>query len=201
MNLIQSNPIVLASGNSGKIKEFQAILAAHPIIPQSQFNIVEADETGSTFVENAIIKARNAALHSKLPAIADDSGLVVDALNGAPGVRSARYAGQKSSDQENLQKLLVDLEGIPDQQRSGRFICVLVYMEHAEDPFPLIAHGVWEGRVLQQPVGENGFGYDPVFWVPDRECSSAQLSAAEKNCLSHRAQALIKLRQLINERT
>jgi len=201
MNLIQSNPIVLASGNAGKIKEFQAILAAHPIIPQSQFNIVEAEETGSTFVENAIIKARNAALHSKLPAIADDSGLVVDALNGAPGVRSARYAGQKSSDQENLQKLLVDLEGIPDQQRSGRFICVLVYMEHAEDPFPLIAHGVWEGRVLQQPVGENGFGYDPVFWVPDRECSSAQLSAAEKNCLSHRAQALFKLRQLINERT
>jgi len=201
MNLIQSNPIVLASGNSGKIKEFQAILAAHPIIPQSQFNIVEAEETGSTFVENAIIKARNAALHSKLPAIADDSGLVVDALNGAPGVRSARYAGQKSSDQENLQKLLVDLEGIPDQQRSGRFICVLVYMEHAEDPFPLIAHGVWEGRVLQQPVGENGFGYDPVFWVPDRDCSSAQLSASEKNCLSHRAQALIKLRQLINERT
>jgi len=201
MNLIQSNPIVLASGNSGKIKEFQAILAAHPIIPQSQFNIVEAEETGSTFVENAIIKARNAALHSKLPAIADDSGLVVDALNGAPGVRSARYAGQKSSDQENLQKLLVDLEGIPDQQRSARFICILVYMVHAEDPFPLIAHGVWEGRVLQQPVGENGFGYDPVFWVPDRECSSAQLSAAEKNCLSHRAQALIKLRQLINERT
>ena len=201
MNLIQSNPIVLASGNAGKIKEFQAILAAHPIIPQSQFNIVEAEETGSTFVENAIIKARNAALHSKLPAIADDSGLVVDALNGAPGVRSARYAGQKSSDQENLQKLLVDLEGIPDQQRSGRFICVLVYMEHAEDPFPLIAHGVWEGRVLQQPVGENGFGYDPVFWVPDRDCSSAQLSAAEKNCLSHRAQALFKLRQLINERT
>jgi len=201
MNLIQSNPIVLASGNAGKIKEFQAILAAHPIIPQSQFNIVEAEETGSTFVENAIIKARNAALHSKLPAIADDSGLVVDALNGAPGVRSARYAGQKSSDQENLQKLLVDLEGIPDQQRSGRFICVLVYMEHAEDPFPLIAHGVWEGRVLQQPVGENGFGYDPVFWVPDRDCSSAQLSASEKNCLSHRAQALIKLRQLINERT
>ena len=201
MNLIQSNPIVLASGNSGKIKEFQAILAAHPIIPQSQFNIVEAEETGSTFVENAIIKARNAALHSKLPAIADDSGLVVDALNGAPGVRSARYAGQKASDQENLQKLLVDLEGIPDQQRSARFICVLVYMEHAEDPFPLIAHGVWEGRVLQQPVGENGFGYDPVFWVPDRDCSSAQLSASEKNCLSHRAQALFKLRQLINERT
>ena len=201
MNLIQSNPIVLASGNSGKIKEFQAILAAHPIIPQSQFNIVEAEETGSTFVENAIIKARNAALHSKLPAIADDSGLVVDALNGAPGVRSARYAGQKASDQENLQKLLVDLEGIPDQQRSARFICILVYMVHAEDPFPLIAHGVWEGRVLQQPVGENGFGYDPVFWVPDRECSSAQLSAAEKNCLSHRAQALFKLRQQINERT
>jgi XTP/dITP diphosphohydrolase len=201
MNLIQSNPIVLASGNSGKIKEFQAILAAHPIIPQSQFNIVEAVETGSTFVENAIIKARNAALHSKLPAIADDSGLVVDALNGAPGVISARYAGHKASDQENLQKLLIDLEGIPDQQRSSRFICVLVYMEHAEDPFPLIAHGIWEGRVLQQPVGENGFGYDPVFWVPERDCSSAQLSAAEKNCLSHRAQALIQLRQLINERT
>jgi XTP/dITP diphosphohydrolase len=200
MNLLKSNQIVLASGNSDKIKEIQTILADHPIIPQSQYNIIEAEETGSTFVENAIIKARNAALHSMLPAIADDSGLVVDALHGAPGVISARYAGLKASDQDNLQKLLANLEGIPDQQRSARFICVLVYMEHANDPFPLIAQGVWEGRILHHPVGENGFGYDPVFWVPDSHCSSAQLSAADKNTLSHRAQALNKLRQLIKEK-
>jgi XTP/dITP diphosphohydrolase len=200
MNLLKSNQIVLASGNSDKIKEIQTILADHPIIPQSQYNIIEAEETGSTFVENAIIKARNAALHSMLPAIADDSGLVVDALHGAPGVISARYAGLKASDQDNLQKLLANLEGIPDQQRSARFICVLVYMEHADDPFPLIAQGVWEGRILHHPVGENGFGYDPVFWVPDSHCSSAQLSAADKNTLSHRAQALNKLRQLIKEK-
>jgi XTP/dITP diphosphohydrolase len=200
MNLLKSNQIVLASGNSDKIKEIQTILADHPIIPQSQYNIIEAEETGSTFVENAIIKARNAALHSMLPAIADDSGLVVDALHGAPGIISARYAGLKASDQDNLQKLLANLEGIPDQQRSARFICVLVYMEHANDPFPLIAQGVWEGRILHHPVGENGFGYDPVFWVPDSHCSSAQLSAADKNTLSHRAQALNKLRQLIKEK-
>ena len=199
MTAFQSRQIVLASSNTGKIKEIQALLTGHPILPQSQFNIADAEETGSTFVENAIIKARNAALHSGLPAIADDSGLVVDALNGAPGVISARYAGVGASDQQNLQKLLDSLEGVPDQQRSARFICVLVFLQQADDPFPLIAQGVWEGRILHDPVGENGFGYDPVFWVPDYQCSSAQLSAAVKNSLSHRGQALKKLTQLIKD--
>ena len=165
--------LVLASGNKGKIKEIQAILANHLIVPQSAFNVLEAEETGSTFVENAIIKARNAALHCNLPAIADDSGLVVDALNGAPGVISARYAGVGASDQDNVIKLLQQLEGIPEAQRTARFICVMVFMTHAEDPFPVIAQGVWEGLILNEQVGANGFGYDPVFWVPSHQCASA----------------------------
>jgi len=158
------------------------------------------EETGATFVENAILKARNAALHCKLPAIADDSGLVVDALNGAPGVISARYAGVGASDQDNLNKLLQELEGVPEKLRTARFICVMVFMEHANDPCPVIAQGVWEGRILDHAVGENGFGYDPVFWVPERQCASAQLSAEVKNSLSHRGQALKKLTGLIKAR-
>ena len=185
--------IVLASSNPGKIREIQAILAEHPIVPQSAFNVVECDETGSTFVENAILKARNAALHCKLPAIADDSGLVVDALNGAPGVISARYAGVGASDRDNLNKLLQELEGVPEKLRTARFICVMVFMEHANDPCPVIAQGVWEGRILDHAAGENGFGYDPVFWVPEQNCASAELSAEVKNSLSHRGQALKKL--------
>ena len=192
--------IVLASGNPGKIREIQAILADHPIVPQSAFNVVDAEETGSTFVENAILKARNAALHCQLPAIADDSGLVVDALNGAPGVISARYAGVGASDQDNVDKLLQELEGVPDELRTARFICVMVFMEHANDPCPVIAQGVWEGRILDHAVGENGFSYDPVFWVPERQCASAQLSAEVKNSLSHRGQALKKLTALIKAR-
>lgn len=187
--------IVLASGNAGKIREIQAILQNDKILPQSQFNVVEPEETGSTFVENAIIKARNAALHCQLPAIADDSGLVVDALHGAPGVISARYAGVGASDQANLDKVLLELQRVPDQQRSARFICVLVYLRHADDPTPIIAQGIWEGRILQQPVGENGFGYDPVFWVEQYQCSSAQLAPELKNALSHRGQALRSLSQ------
>jgi XTP/dITP diphosphohydrolase len=189
--------IVLASGNQGKIREIQAILANHPIIAQSQFDVPEVEETGSTFVENAIIKARNAALHCNMPAIADDSGLVVDALDGAPGVISARYAGNGASDQENLQKVLTDLEGVPDSKRSARFICVMVFLHHAEDPCPIIAQGIWEGRILQHSVGNNGFGYDPIFWVPDQNCTSAELSANSKNRLSHRGQALQRLITLI----
>jgi XTP/dITP diphosphohydrolase len=189
--------IVLASGNQGKIREIQAILANHPIIAQSQFDVPEVEETGSTFVENAIIKARNAALHCNMPAIADDSGLVVDALDGAPGVISARYAGNGASDQENLQKVLTDLEGVPDSKRSARFICVMVFLHHAEDPCPVIAQGIWEGRILQRSVGNNGFGYDPIFWVPDQNCTSAELSANSKNRLSHRGQALQRLITLI----
>lgn len=153
----------------------------------------EAKETGLTFVENAIIKARNAALHCNLPALADDSGLVVDALQGAPGVISARYAGIGASDQDNLVKLLEDMDGVPDRQRSARFVCVIVFMRHAQDPVPVIAQGVWEGRILKRPVGENGFGYDPVFWVPDKGCASAELSPEDKNAISHRGQALHRL--------
>ncbi|MDI1293360.1 MAG: RdgB/HAM1 family non-canonical purine NTP pyrophosphatase [Methylobacter sp.] len=191
------NKIVLASGNPSKIREIQAILAEHPIVPQSTFNVVDAEETGATFVENAILKARNAALHCKLPAIADDSGLVVDALNGAPGVISARYAGVHASDRDNLNKLLRELESVPAELRTARFICVMVFMEHANDPCPVIAQGVWEGRILDHAAGENGFGYDPVFWVPSHNCTSAELPAAVKNALSHRGQALGHLTALI----
>jgi XTP/dITP diphosphohydrolase len=183
-------PVVLASGNAGKIREIQAILKAHPIVPQNQWKISEVEETGTTFVENAILKARHAALHCQLPAIADDSGLVVDALDGAPGVISARYAGIGASDEANVAKLLAELHGVPDELRTARFICVLVFMQHANDPTPVIAQGVWEGKILPQPVGENGFGYDPVFWVEDYQCSSAQLPAEVKNRLSHRGKAL-----------
>ena len=200
MTLSALQQIVLASGNPGKIKEIQAILEGHPIVAQSAFNVAEADETGSTFVENAIIKARNAALHCQLPAIADDSGLVVDALNGAPGVISARYAEIGASDQDNVQKLLKELEGVPDELRSARFICVMVFMEHADDPFPVIAQGVWEGKILNHAVGDQGFGYDPVFWVPKYRCASAELPASVKNALSHRGQALRSLTDLLKAR-
>lgn len=190
--------IVLASGNAGKIREIQAMLPEHPILRQAEFGIGDAEETGSTFVENAIIKARHAALHSGLPAIADDSGLVVDALNGAPGVYSARYAGPGSSDLDNLNKLLRDLAGIPDAARSARFICVLAFLRHAADPMPIIAQGVWEGRIATHPAGGNGFGYDPVFWLPAHGCTSAELAPEVKNALSHRGQALRNLAALFN---
>lgn len=189
--------VVLASGNPGKIREIQAILKEHPIVPQNQWDIIEAEETGTTFVENAILKARHAAQHCQLPAIADDSGLVVDALDGAPGVISARYARVGASDAENVTKLLAALEGVPEEQRTARFICVLVFMQHANDPFPIIAQGVWEGRILLEPIGENGFGYDPVFWVDEYQCSSAQLPAELKNSLSHRGKALKMLTEAL----
>jgi XTP/dITP diphosphohydrolase len=182
--------IVLASGNPGKIKEIQAILKDLTVLPQSQFNVEEAEETGSTFVENAIIKAKNAASHCGLPAIADDSGLVIDALQGAPGVISARYAGINASDQDNLLKVLKNLEKIPTEQRTARFVCVLVFMRHANDPLPIIAQGIWEGLIMTESIGDNGFGYDPIFWVPTQKKSSAQLSPEIKNTISHRGQAL-----------
>jgi XTP/dITP diphosphohydrolase len=200
MTFLSTQQIVLASSNVGKIKEIQAILAKHVIVPQSAFNVTDADETGSTFVENAIIKARHAAFQCKLPAIADDSGLVVDALSGAPGVISARYAGVGASDRDNVQKLLKELKDVPEERRGARFICVMVFLEHAEDPFPVIAQGVWEGQILYQPIGANGFGYDPVFWVPEQQCASAELSAAVKNSLSHRSKALRSLTDLIKAR-
>jgi XTP/dITP diphosphohydrolase len=196
--MLAGQQIVLASGNAGKIREIQAILANQVIVPQSAFNVVECEETGLTFVENAILKARNAAAQSRLPAIADDSGIIVDALHGAPGVRSARYAGDKASDADNVQKLLAALAGVPDEMRTARFVCVIVLLAHADDSCPIIVQGVWEGRILHQPEGDGGFGYDPVFWVAAHQCSSAQLPADVKNTLSHRGQALRQLLALTN---
>jgi len=191
--------IVLASGNAGKVREFNQLLADIDleVLPQSDFDVVEAEETGLTFVENAILKARNAAQHTGLPALADDSGLEVDALHGAPGIYSARFSGVGASDEANLQKLLSELKEVPQNLRSARFQCVIVYMRHAEDPTPIICQGTWNGRILTEPQGENGFGYDPVFYVPEEDCSSAQLASEVKNRLSHRGQALQQLLQAL----
>ncbi|BAZ92461.1 xanthosine triphosphate pyrophosphatase [Thiohalobacter thiocyanaticus] len=187
--------VVLASGNPGKVREINALLEGLGIevLPQSEFGVPEADETGLTFVENALLKARNAAEHTGLPAIADDSGIEVDALNGAPGIYSARYAGPGASDADNCDKLLAALQDTPEHQRGARFQCLLVYLRHAADPTPLICQGTWEGRILHAPQGENGFGYDPLFYVPTHDCSAAELAPAEKNAISHRGQALRRL--------
>jgi XTP/dITP diphosphohydrolase len=184
--------IVLASNNAGKVREFNELLAAERIhiVPQGQLGIPEVEETGLTFVENAILKARHAAGHGGLPAIADDSGIEVDALDGAPGIYSARFAGPGASDTDNLEKLLAEMRGIPEERRSARFQCLMVYMRHAQDPTPVICQGTWEGRILVEPRGENGFGYDPVFFVPGEGCSSAELPPSTKNRLSHRGRAL-----------
>ena len=189
------NRIVLASSNAGKVKEINQLLSNHQIqvVPQSDFNVPDIEETGLTFVENAILKARNAAQHSGLPAIADDSGLEVDALKGAPGIRSARFSGPEATDQTNNDKLLKLLKEIPEDKRSARFQCLLVYLRHPADPTPLICQGTWEGQILFQPQGENGFGYDPLFFVPDHYCSSAELRPEVKNQLSHRGRALREL--------
>lgn len=184
--------IVLASNNPGKVREIGQILADLDleVLPQSSFNIEEVEETGLSFVENAILKARHAAAESGLPAIADDSGLEVDALMGAPGIYSARYAGPGATDTQNLQKLLTELEQVPEAQRTARFQCLMVFMRHGEDPTPLICQGTWEGQITFEPRGESGFGYDPVFFVPSHNCTSAELAPEVKNQLSHRGQAL-----------
>ncbi len=184
--------IVLASNNPGKVREIGQMLAEFDmqVLPQSDFNVSEAEETGLSFVENAILKARNAAQQSGLPAIADDSGLEVDALNGAPGIYSARYAGEGASDLQNLMKLLDDLKDVPEAERSARFQCLMVYMRHANDPTPLICQGTWEGVITFTPAGKHGFGYDPVFYVPEQQCTSAELPPDIKNQLSHRGKAL-----------
>jgi len=181
--------IVLASGNPGKLRELGDVLAplAVTLQPQSLYGVPEVEETGLSFVENAILKARAAAQHAGLPAIADDSGLEVDLLNGAPGIHSARYSG--GGDAANNARLLRELGNAPQAQRSARFQCVLVYMRHALDPTPLICQASWEGFILFEPVGDNGFGYDPLFYVPEHRCSSAQLSTEVKNRISHRAKA------------
>ncbi len=181
--------MVLASGNAGKLRELAKVLAPLDVIlkPQAQFNVPDVEETGFSFVENAIIKARAAAQHTGLPSIADDSGIEVDHLNGAPGIYSARYSG--AGDEANNVLLLQELGEIPEEQRSARFQCVLVYMRHALDPMPLICQGSWEGFILSEARGENGFGYDPLFYLPDYQCSSAQLDPSIKNRISHRAKA------------
>lgn len=189
--------VVLASSNTGKLVELQAILEQKDIqlLPQSEFSVSDADETGLSFVENALIKARHACLATGLPAIADDSGIEVDALKGEPGIYSARYAGShgQEADKENNAKLLRELAGISEKKRSARFQCVIAYMRHAKDPMPLICQGTWEGRIMFSEEGENGFGYDPLFYVPSHGCASAMLDAAEKNAISHRGQALTQL--------
>ena len=190
-----SQKIVLATGNQGKVNELSNMLSAFNlnVVAQREFAIGEVAETGTTFVENAIIKARHAARISGLPAIADDSGLAVDALGGAPGVYSARFAGDNATDKDNINKLLADLKDVPEGQRQARFLCVLVYLRHADDPTPLICQGEWHGAITAKMIGANGFGYDPVFWLSEQNCSSAQLSPEQKNQLSHRGKALALL--------
>jgi len=189
--------IVMASGNKGKLRELQAILAAYEVtlLPQSDFDIVEAEETGLSFVENALIKARHACLATGLPAIADDSGIEVDALDGEPGIYSARYAGISgpTADAENNALLLAELEQVPELDRTARFQCVIVFMRHHLDAMPLICQGTWEGRILFAESGSNGFGYDPLFYVPTHQCASAELDPEIKNLISHRGQALQQL--------
>ncbi len=188
--------VILATGNAGKLREFQGLLAplGWTLIRQSERGVVPAVEDGLTFVENALAKARAASAQTGLPALADDSGLVVDALHGAPGVHSARYAGAAATDADNIARLLAALADTPEAERRAHFHCVLVYLRHAEDPAPLIGQGRWDGRILDAPQGTAGFGYDPIFWVPERGCSAAELDAMEKNRISHRAQALNALR-------
>ncbi|MFZ1642172.1 MAG: RdgB/HAM1 family non-canonical purine NTP pyrophosphatase [Candidatus Contendobacter sp.] len=192
--------IVLATGNPGKVREFSAVLAEFnlEIAPQSAFGVPEAEEIGLTFVENAILKARNAALHTGLPALADDSGLAVDVLDGAPGIYSARYAGPGAGDRANIDKLLAELRGVAVEQRTARFQCVLALLRHPTDPTPLICQGSWEGAIACEPRGAGGFGYDPVFLPPGEEGrTAAELDLAVKNRLSHRGQALALLRRYL----
>ena len=193
--------LVLASGNPGKLRELSAILddLGYQLTAQSEFNVEEVAETGTTFVENAIIKARHAASQTGLAALADDSGIEVDALNGAPGVYSARFSGPGASDAANNALLVEKLHAVPAAERSARYRAVIVLMRHAADPSPLICEGSWEGVIQLQPAGDGGFGYDPYFFLPELGCTSAELSATEKNRLSHRGKALIELkRKLMN---
>ena len=192
--------VVLASGNAGKLRELGKVLTPLGVELkfQADFEVPEVEENGLSFVENAIIKARAAAQHSGLPAIADDSGLEVDYLQGAPGIYSARYSGQ--GDAGNNRKLLEALSGVPEQQRGARFQCVLVYMRHGADPTPLVCQASWEGRILLEPRGEQGFGYDPLFYVPEQQCSSAELPSELKNRISHRARASALLLEALRER-
>ncbi|WAH51529.1 XTP/dITP diphosphatase [Pseudescherichia vulneris] len=184
--------VVLATGNAGKVRELASLLNDFglDVVAQTALGVESAEETGLTFIENAIIKARHAAQVTGLPAIADDSGLAVDALGGAPGIYSARFAGADASDQQNLEKLLVELQDVPDGERQAQFHCVLVYMRHADDPTPLVCHGSWQGTIARAPAGSGGFGYDPIFVVPEAGKTAAELTADEKRAVSHRGEAL-----------
>ncbi|MCP1439732.1 XTP/dITP diphosphohydrolase [Erwinia persicina] len=187
--------VVLATGNAGKVRELADKLAAFglDIVAQTECGVESAEETGLTFIENALLKARHAAAITGLPAIADDSGLAVDALGGAPGIYSARYAGAEASDRQNIDKLLEAMENVADGQRQAQFHCVLVYLRHAEDPTPLVFHGCWQGEIARAVSGEGGFGYDPVFFVPALGKTAAELSKEEKRAVSHRGKALALL--------
>ena len=195
--------IVLASGNQKKLAELTRILKPFELslLPQSEFKVPEAIEDGLTFVENAIIKARNACEHTKLPTIADDSGIEVDFLHGEPGIYSARYSGENANDESNLQKLLTELEGVEENQRTARYQCVIVYMKHAKDPTPIICHGSWEGTILEKPQGDGGFGYDPIFYCPKAQKTAAQMHADEKAFISHRGKALRDFAQQFSQIT
>ena len=183
--------LVLASNNLGKVKEIQNLIPSpYEIIPQAKFKVPEVAETGLTFVENAILKARNACEYTKLPAIADDSGLEIDALQGEPGIYSARYAGSNADSKANIAKVLTALADVSPEQRIARFQCVMVCLRYAKDPAPIICQGTWEGSILFQEQGQNGFGYDPIFFVPTHDCSAAELAIDVKNKISHRGQAL-----------
>lgn len=200
---LKMNNIVLATGNKGKVSEMTDLLQDFglTVLAQSEFGILDAEETGTTFIENAIIKARHAAKETGLAAIADDSGLEVDYLDGAPGVYSARYAGENKGDSANIQKLLNEMENAPDDKRQARFHCVLVYMRHANDPTPIVCHGVFEGSITRQASGNNGFGYDPVFYVNEHNCTAAQLEPHLKKQISHRGQALKQLFAALRKET
>jgi len=192
---VKSNKIVIASGNAGKVREIGQLLQdlALEVLPQSDFNVPDIEETGLTFVENALLKARNASQHTGLPAIADDSGIAVDVLQGRPGIYSARFAGVGASDMDNLEKLIDMVKPFAEEERTARFICSMVYLRHEHDPMPVIAEGVWQGQLVTDPKGEYGFGYDPIFYVSSHQCTSAELSPEIKNTLSHRGQALMQL--------
>lgn len=192
--------IVLATNNPGKIAELQTLLSPLPIewIPQSEFDIPDIEETGKTFIENAILKARHASKLSGLPALADDSGLVVDALDGAPGVYSARYAGENATSEERNKKLLDEMKNVDAHDRSAAYHCILALVEYEDDPVPLICHGIWEGSILTEPRGTNGFGYDPIFYVPTHKKSAAELSPAEKNSISHRGQVVDQMLEVFH---
>ena len=193
--------IVLASGNAGKLAELRELLAGagHVLRAQSEFGIVDAEETGRTFIENALLKARHAAAATGLPALADDSGLCVDALGGAPGLYSARYGGVHGDSARNIERLLGELRDVPDAARGARFHCALALLRDADDPRPLVAEGSWEGRILREPRGTRGFGYDPVFLDPENGLSAAELAPAIKQAISHRGRALATLRLRLPE--